>query len=495
MAERGKRRIVYIRRLGLRIALVLLATFTLIHQLTADLRFHPDEAFFMTFARGAAVNGDWLLPGTLDKPPLAIYFSALSMVAVGNTADDAGVLQLDIHLGEFAGLLPNAMLGILLVALMMRLAWITCRHENAALLAGALTAVSPYTLVYGASAFTDMNLLFWSLVALYLGLVRRWSLAGVALGLAFWSKQQAIYTAVFILVLWLLRGARRADGIRLLLPVFVMAAVMLIWDGARPETSVFLQGVVNNTPPNWLAEPTTWPGRLMEWARAGGWLLGPPLVTVLLLAFTVLGHLFGRPMAKSTTPVCRLNKLFAYAVLAFGVIHCVFNFNLYERYLLLIAPLLIILVAGRMVTLLDRRSRGNLLAAVCAALVLGGAVYTLGVGTPIEGKRADYAGIDRLAAHLNSKPVATVIYDPWLGWELGYYLGVWSDKRRVHYPTAEALVAGALALDEIGARYLVAPVDVAHNAWLSALKEAGFRITEDYRRDRFVVFQLLAPSD
>ena len=96
MAERGKRRIVYIRRLGLRIALVLLATFTLIHQLTADLRFHPDEAFFMAFARGAAVNGDWLLPGALDKPPLALYFSALSMVAVGNTADDAGVLHLDI---------------------------------------------------------------------------------------------------------------------------------------------------------------------------------------------------------------------------------------------------------------------------------------------------------------------------------------------------------------------------------------------------------------
>ena len=493
MAERGKRRIVYIRRLGLRIALVLLTTFTLIHQLTADLRFHPDEAFFMTFARGAAVNGDWLLPGALDKPPLALYFSALSMVAVGNTADDAGVLHLDIHLGEFAGRLPNAMLGILLVALMMRLAWITCRHENAALLAGALTAVSPYTLVYGASAFTDMNLLFWSLVALYLGLTRRWALAGVALGLAIWSKQQAIYTAVFILVLWLAKGAKRADGIRLLLPVLVMAAVMLIWDGARPETSVFLQGVVNNKPDQWLADPSTWIDRLIEWARMAAWLLGPPPVTVSLLAITVLGHLFWRPMAKSTAPDCRLDKLFAYAVLAFGVIHCVFNFNLYERYLLLIAPLLIILVAGRLVTLLDRSSRGDLLASVCAALVLGGAVYTLGVGTPIEGKRADYAGIDRLAAHLNSKPVATAIYDPWLGWELGYYLGVWSDKRRVHYPTAEAQVAGALALDEIGDRYLVAPVDVAHNEWLKALLDAGFRVAEDYRRDRFIVYQVSPP--
>ena len=298
---------------------------------------------------------------------------------------------------------------------------------------------------------------------------------------------------LFMVALWLLRGARRADGIRLLLPVLVMAAVMLIWDGERPETSVFLQGVVNNAPDQWLADPSTWIDRLIEWARMAAWLLGPPPVTVSLLAITVLGHLFWRPMAKSTAPDCRLDKLFAYAVLAFGVIHCVFNFNLYERYLLLIAPLLIILVAGRLVTLLDRSSRGDLLASVCAALVLGGAVYTLGLGTPIEGKRADYAGIDRLAAHLNSKPVATVIYDPWLGWELGYYLGVWSDKRRVHYPTAEALVAGALALDEIGARYLVAPVDVAHNEWLKALLDAGFRVAEDYRRDRFIVYQVSPP--
>ncbi|HLU11718.1 MAG TPA: hypothetical protein VK003_18735, partial [Oceanobacillus sp.] len=50
-----------------------------IHALGQDRRFHPDEALYSTFARSAALNGDWLLHGSLDKPPLTIYASALSM--------------------------------------------------------------------------------------------------------------------------------------------------------------------------------------------------------------------------------------------------------------------------------------------------------------------------------------------------------------------------------------------------------------------------------
>ena len=191
--------------------------------------------------------------------------------------------------------------------------------------------------------------------------------------------------------------------------------------------------------------------------------------------------------------VHRYHKLFLLSIIIFGVIHCVFNFNLYERYLLLIAPLVVILVSGGLTSLSMVSARGKYLAFGLVMLVAGGVIYTLCVAAPLEGGRNNNEGIDALAAHLNSKPVATVIYDPWLGWELGYYLGVWSDKRRVHYPTAEALVARALALDEIGARYLVAPVDVAHNEWLTALLDAGFRVAEDYRRDRFIVYQVSPP--
>ena len=117
----------------------------------------------MTFARGAAVQGDWLLSGSLDKPPLSIYLSALSMIAVGNSADAAGVLQLDVYAGEFAGKLPNVVFALLFTALMMRLAWKRYRDWPSACLAGLLSAASPYLAAFGAAAFTDMSLLFFAL--------------------------------------------------------------------------------------------------------------------------------------------------------------------------------------------------------------------------------------------------------------------------------------------------------------------------------------------
>ena len=167
------------------ILLLLLTSFAQFHQLTRDLRFLPDEAFFMTFARGAAVQGDWLLPGALDKPPLSIYFSALSMVAVAVSADEDGVLHLDTSPGEFAGRLPNVYLAILLTALLMRLAWRMHRDRWAALVAGALAATSPLLLAYGASGLTDMSLLFWVGGGAVFGALRSLGAGGSGAGAGF----------------------------------------------------------------------------------------------------------------------------------------------------------------------------------------------------------------------------------------------------------------------------------------------------------------------
>ena len=233
----------------------------------------------MTFARGAAVKGDWLLSGALDKPPLSIYLSALSMIAVGNTADEAGVLQLDIYAGEFAGALPNVMLALLFTALMMRLAWQRYRDLPTALFAGLLCATSPFLVAYGASAFTDMSLLFFALAAFYFACRSgRWARAGLALGLAFWAKQQALFVAV-VLALLLIRGrAGRRDWLRIALPLGAALLALLAWDAARPEASIFVQAAANNAPDTLLAPPGSWLERLAHWLRAATWLLGPPAI-------------------------------------------------------------------------------------------------------------------------------------------------------------------------------------------------------------------------
>lgn len=477
------------------ILLLLLTSFVQFHQLTRDLRFLPDEAFFMTFARGAAVNGDWLLPGPLDKPPLSIYFGALSMAAVGVSADEDGVLHLDPGLGEFAGRLSNVCLAILLTALLMRLAWRIQRDRWAALFAGLIVAASPYTLVYGASGLTDMSLLFWSAAALYLALAGRWRLSGFALGLAFWSKQQGAFFAPLLVMILLARGGGRRDWLRLGLPAIALGAALLIWDGARPEASIFAQAAVNNLPETWLVEPALWRPRLEHWLGRGLWLLGPPLATgaLLLGAAFVSASRWGRGASRNRA--LRVERVLLLYIVGFLGAQVVLPFNLYDRYLLLILPPLVLLVAGSLARARIAAARGQGLRFGLAALIAAGGLWSLNAGWTVGGDPGAYEGIDALAGHLNAKPVATVIYDPWLGWELGYYLGTWHDKRRAHYPTAAALAAGALALDETGDRYFVAPVDQPHGEWLAALDEAGFGVTLDYERDRFIAYRLTVPRD
>jgi hypothetical protein len=99
-----------------------------------------------------------------------------------------------------------------------------------------------------------------------------------------------------------------------------------------------------------------------------------------------------------------------------------------------------------------------------------------------------------LADFLNAKPLGAVVYDHWLGWELGYYLGEWTDKRRVYYPTPEALVSDALKLDDPAPRYFVAPTREPVAPWLDALRRAGYAVERVYQQQGFAVYELTSAS-
>ena len=140
------------------IIILLLSAFFRFHALTQDFRFHPDEALFSTFARTAAVNGDWLLHGPIDKTPLTIYASALSMLAFGVRQMDNGVLMLDVRVGEFAARVPGTMASILLVAVVYRLArdlYLPKIRNIVSLLAMLLMVLSPFVIAFSATVFTD----------------------------------------------------------------------------------------------------------------------------------------------------------------------------------------------------------------------------------------------------------------------------------------------------------------------------------------------------
>ncbi len=474
-------------RLCARAAIILLASLLHFQQAARDQRLHPDEALFLTFARGAAVQGDWLLPGALDKPPLSIYFSAVSMAAIAVTADEGGVLQLGARQGEFAGRLPNALLALLLAALLMRLAQRLYQREAAALIAGLMAAVSPFTLAYGGSAFTDISALFWLVAALALMLEARFARAGLALGLALCCKQQALFLLPLLLALLMLLRARKGDWLRFALAAGGIGSALLLWDAARPETSIFLLAAAHNAPAQLLTPPAAWLPRLGQWLEFGAWLLGPPLATAGIVALGIFAGR-GSPSAAGNRREWALGRLFLLCGVIYLLAHTVFSFNLYDRYLLPLLPLLSIPLAGQLAR--STRLQPSALGALMLLLGLGGSLTT---PLPIGGGGQARPGIVDLAAQLNSKPVATVIYDPWLGWELGYYLGPWHDKRRVYYPDAAALAAGALALKEAGERYFVAPLAQPHAAWLRALAAAGFAISPEYRRAGLALYRLAPP--
>ncbi len=439
------------------ILLILLTGITLrLHLLARDERLQPDEALFSTFARAAALIGDWFFPGPLDKPPLALYANALAQVVVGE--------------GEFAARLPSTLASILLMPTVYALAWALYRQRATALYALALTAWSPLLLTYSATAYTDLPMLLGITLALLLLARGRWGHSGIWLGLGLAAKLQALlYLPLLIGLGWAQGRLNTRHALRFGVGFGAITLLLLIWDRLRPGLSVFTLAAQHNNPAQ-LVNPAEMLPRLSALSQHAQYLFGPPWLTVILL-LALIWRLSAR------RPATRIDLCLGLYVLGYGLLHWLLAFDTYERYLLPLLPPLILLVA-RALSLLRVRF----------LLLLALLMLTSG-----PAREDAYSGIDMVAAYLNATPVATVIYDHWLNWELGYYLGQWHDKRMVYYPTPESLVDDALRLDEIGPRYLPVPVGVEVEPWLDALRQAGFGVRRGFSTARFVVYQLIPP--
>jgi hypothetical protein len=108
-----------------------------------------------------------------------------------------------------------------------------------------------------------------------------------------------------------------------------------------------------------------------------------------------------------------------------------------------------------------------------------------------------YTGIADVATYLNTLPPGTIVYDHWLGWQLGWYTGQHRPRdmwlRLTYYPTPEALAADARRQSDLQPRYFVAPDWVWTGPWLVALNEAGFAPQPDAQFGHFTVYRLTPP--
>lgn len=429
-----------------------------------DIRFHPDEALFSTFARAAALNGDWWLPGALDKPPLVIYLNALAQVALGP--------------GEWVSRLPGTLAGVLLLPVFYALACQLYRDRRVALVALLLLALSPLVIAYDGSAFTDSPMLLCLALSLLLAVRGHGLWAGVWLGLGFAAKQQAVlYLPLVIGLAWLLD---RLQPLRLLAGFGAVIALLLAWDALRPGVSFFALAAANNNPGRFIRSAEIAP-RLAAWlSHAGhftGWLTAP-------LSLLALAGIINRTLRQPRQRTTAIDLLLLAYVAGYGWLHWLVAFNTYDRYLLpLVLPLLLLFSRG-----IVWLWRGWPLWPLCALLIL--ALLPAALTPP---RSREHQGIDAVAAFLRDTPVATVIYDHWLGWQLDYYLGQWHDKRRVYYPSPAPLVHDALLLCEDGVRYFPVPRRQPAGRWLAALETAGFGVNPVYETDRYIIYSLTPP--
>lgn len=447
-----------------------------------DRRFHADEAFFMTFAREAAVKGDWWLTGPLDKPPLTIYAHATLLALIGTDTLPNGVLTLKAHKGEFVGRLLAFFSSLAALALVMRLTLDLTQLPLAAVGAAfSLTALPLYQL-YSASAFMDVPMMALALGALLAARRQQASASGVLLGLAICAKPQAALFAP--LVGWYVLRVRR-PWLLMRWGAGVSGALMALWlwDALRPGDSVILLGAANNDNFTPMIRPAALLERLRAWLpldhhdhplREGG------MLTWALLTSAGLLSRRARPISLW--------------LLAYSVGHLLIFEALYERYLLPVA------ILGGIAALTAATDWGRsahsafLLRRVVCYLMSGLLLAGLGAWLGIAANSASCAvggahacrplwmldddrhdsPIMRIAADVNALPVATVVYDHWLGWLLNYYMGPWHDKRIVYYPSPDALIAGIRALEERGPRYfLILTRDFAQYGLSSAWSSDG----------------------
>jgi len=485
----------------IRLLILLIGAVIRLHALGQDVRFHPDEALYSTFARHAALNGDWLLHGTLDKPPIAIYADALSMTLFAARVENT-ILNFDSRTGEFAARLPSTFAHIALIAVVYALAMRLYQDRRVAAWAALLVACSPVAIAFSGTAFTDGLMLLFMALALLSVSRANWLWGGIWLALAIGSKQQGIFYAPLVIALgWALHGLTLRRLALIALPIGIGVLMLIVWDVARAqESNVWTLASANYVPIQLITGDELSP-RLGTWLEFGRLILGTP--TFLLIGAAALA-LINRTIREPRQPSTVIDAILAVYALAYFVSHWLISFNLYDRYLLPLIPLLAILSARgglwawRWISRIMPQQEGSLIIGVIVfVLVTGGwnaAEGNVNVGGDGSGgERGVYTGIDELAAYLNSKPLGAILYDRWLGWELGYYLGEWTDKRKVYYPTTDLLVEGALNQTDPAPRYFPAPINQPITEWLDALRAVGFTITRVYTSTRFVVYELLPP--
>lgn len=457
---------------------------------------HQDEALYGYWGRLVSSGQDpWLTTVAVDKPPLSLYLIAGSQAVFGAS--------------RFAIRLPALAASLLTIPLTYILGRRLYGRPAVEWVAAAVMAITPFPVLFGATAFTDALLVLFWLAACVAAVGGRWGSAGVLLGLAFATKQQALVLGGLVIGLgvahWQTRQGCQA-AIRFALAFITVAASVWFWDYIRivnkAATGFWGQGVdsYGGLRLIWSSELAA---RGREWAWLGGYLLGWRWLGVVFLVGLAALLIYDLGWGRRTGPALADVALIAFG-LFYALLHWLAAFPVWDRYLLPLAPVMGLLLGRVSESVSQRISEGiscfafhELRIAFYVLLVL--VLFSSGVlaaagRIPVGGDHGAYHGLEEVVAFLRDLPVGTVLYDRWLSWHYDFYLFD-AYLYRAGFPTPEWLATDAAAHFDGRPRYVVVPAWESAARLARALAAEGlgmFPVLTTQRRDGTTSFTVYA---
>ncbi len=440
---------------------------------------HPlreDEALYGYWARLISSARDVMLERVaVDKPPFFIYTLARWFEWFG-PSDASG-----------------RSLNVLISFLTLLLVWLLARRvfgARAGRWSLAFYALSPFAISFAPTVYTDPMLTLWIVLALLAASWRLGLLAGLALGMGFATKQNALlFIPLILLALPLGRHpsaiqvrlarirARARAGQRKALTLMDWILPMITaglgfwylwykvwqWDGWRilpAEIPDFWTQSWHSYGGLTLVAATDWPARLQAWWQVWRWWGGSFAGTFLIAALALVAvwvafrRLRGRNRgdAEASHPFGDGSAVAEYWVLLFAAfslgylaLHFFIRFQAWDRYLLPLAPLSAILAARGALALWEKARAWPSIGRWCGAglvalLLILGAGRAATARIPIGGDHGAYDGLVEVAHYLreNTPDYHGVVYQRWLGWQWDWYL--WDGPPRQYWANPEMLV-------------------------------------------------------
>jgi hypothetical protein len=461
-----------------------------------DNRFHADEALYaywgLLIGRG---RDPWLATVPVYKPPLLPYAVAGAQALLGNS--------------EFAVRLPGLAAGLLTVALVAALSDALYRDRWAAVGAAAGVALSPFAILFSATAFTDPLMVALGLGACLAAARRRPGCAGLLAGLAFATKRTGLAWMPLALAVSLVQTpnpkpqtpkpkpqiAGRSDLTFLtrrwssVIGFLLVAMLVIAWDAVRMThgaESFWRVGIAGYGGLRLVWPQELWT-RLRDWIGLTGYFFVSPAVNGALLVGLAL-------LLWSATTRCRYARValvdlfLAFFLFIYSLLHWLWAFPVWDRYLLPLVPVLALLL-GRILTLFAsclRSAIGRFSFVIfhlsflichlsCVILLLSPAWHAAHSRYPVGGDHGAYDGVDEVAAFLRGLPEGAVVYQHWLGWHYADYLFD-APVYLAYWPTPAWLAQDVRAFGPREPRYVVFPSweSPARVEW--ALAGAGYEL-------------------